>query len=155
MTVDEGVEFDGATCADALTASQAALVDAERAQVELVAHWCDLHSTRHPVLPTVPGAERSVVIGGDGTPSVGEFAAAELGVLLDMTTTSALWLMRDVLGLRHRHPRLFAAVRRVRPGSSRPVTSPASRGPRTSTSRRPGTSTTEWDRSSARSRGGG
>ncbi len=51
-----------------------------------------------------------MVLGGDGTPRVGEFAAGELGVLLGMTTTGARALMRDVLDLRHRHPRLWAAT---------------------------------------------
>jgi hypothetical protein len=54
--------------------------------------------------------ERAVLLGGPGTPRVREFAAAELGVLLGTTTTAAQWLMRDVLDLRHRHPRLWEAV---------------------------------------------
>src|SRR4051812_33670562 len=54
--------------------------------------------------------ERSVCVGADGTPRVGEFAAGELGGLLGMTSTGARGLMRDVLDLRHRHPRLWDAV---------------------------------------------
>jgi hypothetical protein len=107
------VALDAPGCADALAASRAAVVEAEIAQVRLVAHWCDLHSgtvatsRRGRVLP---GRERSVRIGGDGSPRVREFAAGELGLLLDLTTTGARALMRDVLDLRHRHPRLWAAV---------------------------------------------
>ena len=104
-------ELDGSACADALTSSQASLVDAERLQVELVAQWCDLHSGgRWSHDRVLPGRERAVVVGGDGTPAVGEFAAAELAVLLGMTTQGAQGLMRDVLGLRHRHPRVYALV---------------------------------------------
>src|SRR3954471_14211233 len=59
--------LDGTTCAQALVDSQARLVEAEVAQVLLVAHWCDLFSGPTPVesgaLPAavvVPGMERSV-----------------------------------------------------------------------------------------------
>src|SRR3954447_1590265 len=113
-------DLDGTGCADALVASQAGLVAAEVTQVRLVAHWCDLWSgpTRGEsgVVPGVrgvsgvPGMERSVCVGADGTPRVGEFAAGELGVLVGMTSTGARGLMRDVLDLRHRHPRLWVAV---------------------------------------------
>src|SRR3954463_12924442 len=111
-------DLDGTGCADALVSSQAGLGAAEGAQVRLVAHWCDLWSgpTRAESresgtgMSVVPGMERSVCVGADGTPRVGEFAAGELGVLLGMTSTGARGLMRDVLDLRHRHPRLWDAV---------------------------------------------
>jgi hypothetical protein len=41
---------------------------------------------------------------------VAEFTAAELGCLLQTTTGAAASLLRDALNLRHRHPRLWAAV---------------------------------------------
>ena len=86
-------------------------MDAEIAQVRLVARLCDLHSaTAAPVPSPVAGTERSVLVGGDGTPRVEEFAVGELGVLLDLTTSAARGLMRDVLDLRHRHPRLWDSV---------------------------------------------
>jgi hypothetical protein len=122
-------ELDGNAAADALVFSQQALMAAEVAQVELVAHWADLHDG--DALPVVdaqgvvlPGMERAVRLGGPGTPRVREFAAAELGVLLGTTTTAAQWLMRDVLDLRHRHPRLWQAVRsgRARFWQARQVT---------------------------------
>jgi hypothetical protein len=104
-------DLDGSACADALAGSQAALVDAEVAQVRLVAHWCDLHGGETGPAPA--GQERTVPVAGDGTPRVREFAAAELGLLLGTTTSSARGFMRDVLDLRHRHPRLWEAVLRA------------------------------------------
>lgn len=86
-------------------------------QVELVAAWADLHAGESPAGPqmrrgdVLPGSERSVQVGGDGTPRVREFAATELGVLLGTTTNAARGLLRDVLDLRHRHPRLWETVR--------------------------------------------
>lgn len=108
-------DLDGNATADALARSQADLVAAEIAQVGLVAHWADLHEGDASDPTTLdggllPGLVRPVRPGGDGTPLVREFAAAELGVLLGMTTTGAQGLLRDVLDLRHRHPRLWDAV---------------------------------------------
>lgn len=103
-------ELDGRGCADALAGSHARLVETERDQVLLVAQWCDLHGAPIRPGPAAPGAERSVTLGADGTPMVREFAAAELGLLLSTTTTSARGFMRDVLDLRHRHPRLWRGV---------------------------------------------
>lgn len=108
MDGDWVVGLDASGCADALAGSRAALVAAELEQVRLVAHWCDLHSG--PTNPASVHGERMVTCGGDGTPRVSEFAAGELGVLLQVSTGSARWLMRDVLDLRHRHPRLWEAV---------------------------------------------
>jgi hypothetical protein len=55
---------------------------------ELAAHFADLHSghtsPRHR--RTLPGMERSVQIGGTGTPSVAEFALAEFGARIRMGT---------------------------------------------------------------------
>lgn len=98
-------ELDAATVVDRLTGTtaraNAVLID----QLCLVAHWADLHS--HVDDSPVPGAERLVTIGGDGTPAVAEFASAELGVALHVSTGSAWRLMADVLDLRHRLPSLW------------------------------------------------
>ncbi len=51
--------------------------------------------------------ERSVQLGADGIPAVREFAAVELGMLLQTTTYAAATLMRDALELRHRLPRTW------------------------------------------------
>jgi hypothetical protein len=111
-------DLDGNRTADALARAQQAVVAAELAQVELVAHWADLHDANsHPADEAgrvLAGMERDVRLGGDGTPRVWEFAATELGVLPGMTTHGARDLMRDVLDLRHRHPLLWNAVREGR-----------------------------------------
>jgi hypothetical protein len=58
-----------------------------------------------------PGRERVRRIGGRGTPEVTEFAAAELGARLGMSTVSVGLLMADGLDLAHRLPGLWARVR--------------------------------------------
>lgn len=89
---------------------------ADAAEAELLAiaaHWADLHA----VLPgqdvagfTVPGMERLVPLAGAGTPEVAEFAPAELGAALGISTHSAQLLIGDSLELLHRLPRLWARI---------------------------------------------
>lgn len=89
---------------------------ADRAEAELLAvaaHWADLHA----VLPggaadgiPLDGMQRLVPLAGDGAPGVAEFAPAELGAALGMTTYAAQRLVGDALELRHRLPRLWARV---------------------------------------------
>jgi hypothetical protein len=57
------------------------VLEQECALVELAAHWADLHhpdSQSPPNGKPVPGAEQGRELGGQGTPEVLEFAAAEL-----------------------------------------------------------------------------
>jgi Domain of unknown function (DUF222) len=57
-----------------------------------------------------PGREKARQIGGAGTPEVTEFAAAELGARLGLSTISAGMLMADGLDLRHRLPQLWRRI---------------------------------------------
>ncbi len=104
-------------CADALVASVVAQRRLGAERLALAAHWADLHA---PVDETEVGDDwtvhrtrtqtRYLPGGSDGTPEISEFAGDELGALLQLTTGSANRLLRDTLDLRHRHPRLWAAV---------------------------------------------
>ncbi|HZJ06981.1 MAG TPA: hypothetical protein VFD59_16120 [Nocardioidaceae bacterium] len=57
------------------------------------------------------GIERMVRLGGEGTPEVAEFAAAEFGAELKMSTYAAEQMMASALDLRHRLPMTWASVR--------------------------------------------
>ena len=86
------------------------LVAAGEVQIlRVAAHWADLHAVldRSPG-PVLPGAERLVRLGGEGTPPVAEFCLAELGAALATTTYAAGLLVADALDLRHRLPQLWA-----------------------------------------------
>lgn len=96
---------------DTLTAVEGALQAKRGAEAEilrLAVHWADLH-------PGVPGPaigprthdERQVQLGGDGTPVVGEFASAELGVSLEIHPIAARHLIADAVDLWFRLPRLW------------------------------------------------
>ncbi len=87
---------------------------ADRAEVEILhaaAHWADLHGEpARSTSPLLPGSEKLVRFGGDGTPAVAEFAPAELGVVLATSSSAAERLVGDALDLRHRLPRLWGRI---------------------------------------------
>ena len=93
---------------------ETARASADRAEVDILqaaAHWADLHGElARATSPLLPGSEKLVQFGGDGTPSVAEFAPAELGVVLATSTGAAERLVGDALDLRHRLPRLWARI---------------------------------------------
>ncbi len=87
---------------------------ADRAEVDILqaaAHWADLHSElARATSPLLPGSEKLVQFGGDGTPVLAEFAPSELGVVLATSPSAAERLVGDALDLRHRLPRLWARI---------------------------------------------
>ncbi|QBX54259.1 HNH endonuclease [Nocardioides seonyuensis] len=79
----------------------------------LAAEWADLHppeSIHHAAGFSMPGCEHEEPLAGPGTPLVAEFCCAELGAVLGVSSTAAKRLIGNALELRHRLPRLWAAV---------------------------------------------
>jgi hypothetical protein len=112
-----GYELVGLDAAGTLAAAEAnehALIAAEIRRLLLAAHWADLHSGDAVPERRLPGSERAIRLGGEGTPTVGDFAAAELGCVLRLSDGSASRLIGDALDLRHRLPRIWAAAREGR-----------------------------------------
>ncbi|MGA9344369.1 MAG: HNH endonuclease, partial [Nocardioidaceae bacterium] len=76
-------------------------VVAEQTEVRLLraaACWADLHSElARATSPLLPGSEKLVCFGGDGTPALAEFAPAELGVVLATSSSVAERLVGDAL----------------------------------------------------------
>ncbi|MFG1815382.1 DUF222 domain-containing protein [Kribbella sp. NPDC049174] len=58
----------------------------------------------------LPGAEQLRVYGGDGCPGVAEFAPIEFGAVMRMSAGAAASFLGEALALRHRLPRIWAAV---------------------------------------------
>jgi hypothetical protein len=126
-----------AGCSDVLAGSVGRVRRAQAEQLAAVAAWADLHPAT-PQMPLLPRfrdraddgeagedvevaahpaqvgsagyRERAVRLGAEGTPAVAEFAAVELGVLLEVSTVTAAMLLRDALEIRHRLPATWAAV---------------------------------------------
>jgi Domain of unknown function (DUF222) len=100
----------------ALTVAAQLRATADRAEarlLEVAAHFADLHPVprgqRHGVV-ILPGMENVFVCGGEGCPDVAEFAPAELGAALGVSTSAATALLEDALALRHRLPRTWLRV---------------------------------------------
>ena len=88
---------------------------AREAEVELLViahHWAVLHSVDRldPQQRRLPGREQGRRYGGEGVAEVSEFAAAELGARIGVTTWAAARLIGDAQDLHHRHPVLWARV---------------------------------------------
>jgi hypothetical protein len=118
-------ERDVVQTLDAVDACHGARVEADAALFELAAHFADLHAGEG--LPrdraVLPGRERAVRIGGEGTPRIAEFAYAELGARMGMGTWAARHYVADALDVRHRLPLIWARIvaRQARIGNARLV----------------------------------
>src|SRR5699024_7951855 len=78
-----------------------------------VVQWADLHPGEAVPPVRVPGQERPVQVGGDGTPWVAEFAVAEMAAVLGVSVVTGRRLLADALDVRHRLPELWGRVERV------------------------------------------
>lgn len=94
-------------------------------QVELIAELCAAYSAVDAVGPVLPGRERMVPAGADGTPLVAEHVATEIAPKLPMSIESAGGLIAESMNVLYRHPRLWEATRaaRVRVWQARQIAS--------------------------------
>ena len=104
------VELDAASTLAAAEANEHTLITAETRRLQIAAHWADLHPGEAVPQSRLPGTEHPVRLGGEGTPTIGDFAAAELGCVLRISDGSASRLIADALDLRHRLPLIWAAA---------------------------------------------
>jgi hypothetical protein len=117
--------FDVVETLDAVDRLYEVRLDAEATTFELAAHFADLRSG--DALPrsrqVLPGMERSVRIGGAGTPAVAEFAVAEFGARVRLGTWAARHYVADALDVRHRLPLVWDRIRsrQARVGNARIV----------------------------------
>jgi len=107
---DDLVELDAAGTLAAAEANEHTLITAETRRLQIAAHWADLHPGDAVPESQLPGSERPVRLGGDGTPTVADFAPAELGCVLRISDGSACRLIGDALDLRHRLRLIWAAA---------------------------------------------
>ncbi|HEY6683893.1 MAG TPA: hypothetical protein VI030_13005, partial [Propionibacteriaceae bacterium] len=73
MFENDLVELDAAQTLAAAEANEHNLITAETRRLRIAAHWADLHPGDAVTVSRLPGAERPVQLGGDGTPTVGDF----------------------------------------------------------------------------------
>jgi hypothetical protein len=73
------VELDAAGTLAAAEDNEHLLITAETRRLHIAAHWADLHPGDAIAQSRIPGTEHPIRLGGDGTPTVADFAPAELG----------------------------------------------------------------------------
>ena len=88
----------------------AELVSAECRMLRLACAWADAHYLDSGSDEYQPLIQRACAWGGEGTPEVSEYCAAELGVLQGTGIMAARSLIADALDLRYRLPRLWGRV---------------------------------------------
>jgi hypothetical protein len=85
---------------------------AEVAELRMAYAWALRHPKERldPAESVKPGREQARRVGGDGTPMVGEFAAATFGARLGVSPSAGRAMIADALDLVHRCPQLWARV---------------------------------------------
>ena len=104
------VELDAAQTLAAAASNEHTLITAETRRLHIAAHWADLHPGDAIAENRLAGTERPVRLGGVGTPTVADFAPAELGCVLRISDGAAHRLIGDALDLRHRLRLIWAAT---------------------------------------------
>jgi hypothetical protein len=107
---DALVELDAAATLAAAEANERALITAETRRLQIAGHWADLHPGDAVPESRLPGTEHAVRLGGVGTPTVADYAPAELGCVLRISDGAASRLIGDALDLRHRLRLIWAAA---------------------------------------------
>src|SRR6478672_1355238 len=92
-------ELDARALSGLIAEQHRVRVAAECRLLELACQWADLHGGLADPRGRAVAGERSRNPGGEGTPSVQEFAAAEFGAQLETTTGAAWELIGDALDL--------------------------------------------------------
>jgi hypothetical protein len=90
--------------------NHAELKAAECQMLQLVCAWADAHYLDSGSDEYQPLIQRACAWGGEGTPEVSEYCAAELGALQGTGIAAARALIADALDLRYRLPRLWGRV---------------------------------------------
>jgi hypothetical protein len=90
--------------------NHAELVSAECRMLQLACAWADAHYLDSGSDEYQPLIQRACAWGGEGTPEVSEYCAAELGTLQGTGIMAARALITDALDLRYRLPRLWGRV---------------------------------------------
>jgi len=92
-------------CVDTLRRTQ---LETSAALLQLVADFARQHHAGivDPVQAQLPGRERAVCLGGEGTPPVAEFAAAMLAARMALSAHAGSRVVADILDLQYRLPSL-------------------------------------------------
>ena len=87
-------------------------LSARNCKLIMATAWVDQHPPEavDPTQLSIPGGDRPLRLGGDGTPAIANFSVPEFAVTLRRSRRVAELMIADALDLRHRLPRLWARV---------------------------------------------
>ncbi|WP_158522552.1 HNH endonuclease signature motif containing protein [Tessaracoccus aquimaris] len=104
-------------------AIRSAVTCRRRAEADLLASICELAECYRVDTDELLAvlAEKRIRVGAEGTPLVSEFLSLELAGLLECSPHAAGHRLIEALNLKHRHPKLFAAVVELKVEASRAV----------------------------------
>jgi hypothetical protein len=106
----ETLAVRAADLAGLIEQNHAELMAAECRMLQLACAWADAHYLDSGSDEYQPLIQRACAWGGEGTPEVSEYCAAELGALQGTGMMAARSLIADALDLRYRLPRLWGRV---------------------------------------------
>jgi hypothetical protein len=109
-SLEELAPAGAAQLAGVIEQNFAELVSAECRMLRLACAWADAHYLDSGSEEYQPLIQRACAWGGEGTPEVSEYCAAELGALQGTGIMAARSLIADALDLRYRLPRLWGRV---------------------------------------------
>ena len=108
--VGELPALGAAQLAGLIEQNHAELTARECRMLQLACAWADAHYLDSGGEEYQPLIQRACAWGGEGTPEVSEYCAAELGALQGTGMAAARALIADALDLRYRLPRLWGRV---------------------------------------------
>jgi hypothetical protein len=109
-SMGEPLAVRAADLAGLIGQNHAELVAAECRMLQLACAWADAHYVDSGSGEYQPLIQRACAWGGEGTPEVSEYCAAELGALQGTGVMAARSLIADALDVRYRLPRLWGRV---------------------------------------------
>jgi hypothetical protein len=109
-STEEPLALKTADLAGLIEQNHAELVSAECRMLRLACAWADAHYLDSDGDEYQPLIKAACAWGGEGTPEVSEYCAAELGALQGTGIMAARALIADALDLRYRLPRLWDRV---------------------------------------------
>lgn len=110
LTVTNDLPHDAVSTVEAFKQIKARRRSLEVEELVLAVHFADLYGHVDVPMHVLPGQQRMVGFGGDGTPQVAEFCTLELAAVLDLRDVTVKSLIADALDLRHRLPRVWSLV---------------------------------------------
>ena len=106
-------DYDAEEILDVVESLHQTRVENECRVLELAVQFAIVHNgdTLLPDEQRLPGRQRPVRLGGQGTPTVAEFAPAMLGARMQLSSFAAKMLIADGLDTRFRLPQMWGQVR--------------------------------------------